>query len=219
MLRQDFISKNFPALEKSAAAAQALSVMSDLKTKHLPVVDGGAYIGLLAEKDLLAEPDADALACDMISQKINVGPSADVHETVALMMRHHLTVLPVVSPEGNYMGAITRDGVLDALAALCNIEAAGSVVVLELQPRDYALSDIARIIEANNAHVLSLLSETDKETGQLVITIKTDLEDATPIARSFEHFNYAVRHHSMRTDADTEVIQRRINELLHYINI
>jgi hypothetical protein len=102
---------------------------------------------------------------------------------------------------------------------LCNAEAAGSVVVLELLPRDYALSDISRIIEANNAHVFSLLSNTDKDTGRLILTVKIDLEDATPVVRSFERFNYTVLYHFREGEMVDEVLQHRINELFYYMNM
>ncbi|MDR1644946.1 MAG: CBS domain-containing protein [Tannerellaceae bacterium] len=219
MWTKDFITKEFPALKKTDKAAFALSVMDDLKVRDLPVVAGDIYQGLLLEKDLLALPDPSVSVHELTLYALSIGELGHLHEIMERMLRYHLTILPVVSPKGHYKGVITRDKVFDVLAGLCNAEAAGSVVVLELLPRDYALSDIARIMEANNAHVLNLLSNTDPVTGRLVLTIKIDLEDATPVIRSFERFNYTVLHHFMEKGKNDEALQHRIDELLYYMNM
>jgi CBS domain-containing protein len=219
MLTKDFISKEFPALKKMDTVAYALSVMDDLKIRHLPAVADGIYQGLLSEKDLLAVSEPSATINDLVLFAPSISEPGHLHEIIARMARYRLTVLPVVSPKGEYMGAITRDKVFEALADLCNAEVAGSVIVLELLPRDYALSDIARIIEANNAHVLSILSNTDRKTGRLILTIKIDLEDATPIIRSFERFHYTALYYVMDRGAADEELQHRIDELFHYINM
>ena len=72
---------------------------------------------------------------------------------------------------------------------------------------------------ANNAHVLNLLSHQDKDTGRLLITLKIDLEDASPVIRSFERFNYTVLYHFMEKGMVDDMLQQRMNELLHYMNM
>jgi CBS domain-containing protein len=220
MLAKDFITQEFPVLKSSDTVEYALSVMDDLKVKHLPVVADDIYQGLLSEKDLLTMPDpATPVNNDPVLFAPSISEPEHLHEIIARMVRYHLMLLPVVSPTGKYEGVITCDKVLEALADLCNAEAAGSVIVIELTLRDYALSDIARIVEANNAHVLNLLSSVDKDTGKLVITLKTDLEDATPVVRSFERFNYTVLYHFMGKGMAGDVLQHRMDELLFYMNM
>ncbi|MDR1919061.1 MAG: CBS domain-containing protein [Tannerellaceae bacterium] len=219
MLVKDFITQGFPVLKKTDTVEYALSVMDDLRIRHLPLVVDGMYQGLLSDKDLLTMPDAAAILSEPVLFAPSIDDSGHLHEILARMARNRLTLLPVVSPEGKYRGVITRDTMLEALACLCNAEAAGSVLVLELPQRDYVLSDIARIIEANNAYMLNLLSNTDKNTGRLILTIKIDLEDATPVIRSFERFNYTVLYHFMEKGMANEVLQHRMNELLYYMNM
>ncbi|MDR2968046.1 MAG: hypothetical protein LBV32_00395 [Tannerellaceae bacterium] len=118
-----------------------------------------------------------------------------------------------------YTGSVAREKMLETLAELSGANMPGSVVVLEMPPRDYVLSDIARIVESNNAHIINLLSSTDRDTGCLLITIKLDLEDASPVIRSFERFNYTVLYHHMKESVVDEILQRRMNELLYYANM
>ncbi|GHV50444.1 hypothetical protein FACS1894181_11010 [Bacteroidia bacterium] len=97
--------------------------------------------------------------------------------------------------------------------------APGTVLVLETLPIDYALSDIARVTEAHHAHVLSLLASIDNQTGRMIITLKIDLEDPTPVVRSFERFNYTVLHCSGGMGIDNESLRDKINEAMHYMQM
>jgi CBS domain-containing protein len=220
MLTKDFITQDFPVLKTSDTGEYALSVMDELKVRHLPVVAGDIYQCLLSEKDVLAMPDPAApVRKDAALFAPSIAEPDHLHEIVARMVRYRLSLLPVVSSGEQYRGVITSDRLLEALSVLCNAEAAGSVVVIERPVRDYALSDIARITEAHHAHVLSLLSDVDKDTGRLAITLKTDLEDATPLIRTFERFDYTVSAWFMKKGMAGDVLQRRMNELWFYMNM
>ena len=197
MLVKDFITKEIPVLKSFDTAEYALALMEDFKLKHLPLLSDSAYQCLVSEKDLLALPDPSATIGEPVLFAPAISENGHLHEALAMITRYGLSLLPVVSVDGTYLGAITRDRLVDALSELCNAEAAGSVIVLEMMPQDYSLTDIARLVEANNAHVLNLLSHQDKDTGRLLITLKIDLEDASPVIRSFERFNYTVLYHFM----------------------
>ena len=53
----------------------------------------------------------------------------------------------------------------------------------------------------------------------LLITLKIDLEDASPVIRSFERFNYTVLYHFMEKGMVDDMLRQRMNELLHYMNM
>jgi CBS domain-containing protein len=219
MLLKDFITKEYPVLKSFDTGEYALSMMDELKVRHLPVVEEGVYKCLLSEKELLAMPDPLAPLTEPVLFAPGITEHSHLHEVIARMSRYQLTLLPVVDEEGKYAGVITRDGLIEAMAGLCNVDAAGSVVALEMWPQDYVLSDIARIVEANNAYMLNLLYNVDPDTGRLRITIKIDLEDATPVIRSFERFDYTVLYHFMEKGMADEMLQQRMDELLYYMNM
>jgi CBS domain-containing protein len=149
----------------------------------------------------------------------SVKENASVYEALALIARFQLSILPVVNTEGEYIGCLTSEKIIEVLAELCHAEGVGSVLVLELLPQDYSLTDIARLVESNQAHVLSLFSYLEKKTGRLQVIIKVDLEDASPIVRSFERFNYKVLYAFMEKGVIDDLLQQRVMELVHYMNI
>ncbi len=219
MLVKDFITKEIPVLKSFDTVEYALALMDDLKLKHLPLLKDSQYQCLVSEKELLSMPDPHAPVDDATSFAPAVRENGHLHEVLTLLSRYGLTLLPVVSPDGAYLGVVTRENVVDILAGLCNADTAGSVIVIELLPQDYALTDIARIVESNNAHILSLFSAVDKDTGRLHLTLKMDVEDASPVIRSFERFNYTVLYHFMDKGMVDDLLQQRVNELLYYMNM
>ena len=219
MLVKDFITEEIPVLKSFDTGEYALALMDDFKLKHLPLLGDNIYRCLVSEKDLLAMPDPSAAIGDPALPAPSVLEDTHVHEALALVTRYHLSLLPVVNAEGEYLGAVTRDKLIDLLSELCSAETAGSVFVLELMPQDYSLTEIARLVEANHAHVLNLLSYTDKDSGRLRLILKIDLEDASPVIRSFERFNYTVLYYFMEKGTVDDLLQQRMAELVHYMNI
>lgn len=219
MLVKDFITKEPPVLKSFDTGEYALALMDDFKLKHLPLLSEGVYRCLVSEKDLLAMPDPSATIGEPVLFAPSVLEDTHIHEALALITRYQLSMLPVVNAEGEYKGAITRERLIDILSELCSAEASGSVFVLEVMPQDYSLTDIARIIESNNAHILNLLSYTDKGTGRLHLIIKIDLEDVSPVIRSFERFNYTVLYYFMEKGFVDDLLQQRMEELVRYMNI
>ena len=189
MLVKDFITKEIPVLKSFDTAEYALALMEDFKLKHLPLLSDSAYQCLVSEKDLLALPDPSATIGEPVLFAPAISENRHLHEALAMITRYGLSLLPVVSVDGTYLGAITRDRLVDALSELCN------------------------------AHVLNLLSHQDKDTGRLLITLKIDLEDASPVIRSFERFNYTVLYHFMEKGMVDDMLRQRMNELLHYMNM
>lgn len=218
MLVKDFITKELPVLKIFDTGEYALALMDDFKLKHLPLLSGNIYRGLVSEKELLAMPDPAAVIGDPVLFSPSVQENAHIHEALAQVSRYQLSLLPVVGEEGEYRGAVTRDKLVDVLSELCHSDAAGSVFVLEMMPQDYSMTDIARLIEANNAHILSLLSDMDRTTGRLHLMVKIDLEDASPVIRSLERFDYTVLYF-MKKGVVGDLLQQRMEELVCYMNI
>lgn len=219
MLAKDFITKDIPVLKSFDTVEYALTLMDDFKLKHLPLVKDAIYQGVLSERELLAVSDVASPIVQSVLFCPCVPENGHLHEVLSLLTRYRLTILPVVAADGKYLGSISRESLIDLLAELSNADASGSAIVLEVNPQDYSLADIARIVESNQAHVLNLFSRVDKDTERLLLLLKIDLEDASPVIRSFERFNYTVRYHFMEKGMVDELLQQRMNELLHYMNL
>ena len=219
MLVKDFITKRIPVLRSYDTVEYALSLMDDLKLRHLPLLDEHVYVCLVSEKDLLAMPDSSVVIGKPVLFAPSVSEEGNLHDALAMITRYGLSLLPVVSTDGVYLGSVTRERLVDVLSELCAADAEGSVIVLSMMPADYSLTDLARLVEANHAHVLNLLSYQDKATGRLYLTLKIDLEDASPVIRSLERFDYEVLYHFMKKGLVDDMLRQRMNEVLYYMSM
>ena len=220
MLVKDFITKEILVLKDYDTVEYALNMMDELKVKQLPLVTGeGLYQGLVEEKALLEVPLLTIPLADASRLDVSIEGGASLHEALSLMARYGLSLLPVCSSGKYYMGVVTQERMVSCLAEWCGSDREGSVIVLEFEARDYNLTELSRLVESNNAHVLSLLTRMDPESGRWWVALKIDLVDASPVLRSFERYNYTVRYHFMEQGVVDERLQRRMRELLYYMNM
>ena len=98
-------------------------------------------------------------------------------------------------------------------------EAENSLIILEIPLKDYTLTEIARIVESNNAHVMDLSVIPISGGSLLLISLKLDVDDLTAVLRSFERFNYSVLYYFMREGEVTDTQQERLDELMYYLEM
>lgn len=113
----------------------------------------------------------------------------------------------------------TLDILTEKLNDLCIDGPEGSFVALEMNSPDYLLSQVIHLVEQNNAHVLSLITYTEPGTGKHIVLLKVDLEDLTPILRSFERFNYTVKYCAQKQVLNDETLRNRLDELMYYLEM
>jgi hypothetical protein len=94
-----------------------------------------------------------------------------------------------------------------------------SLVVIEISLIDYTLTDIARIIESNNARIMNVFILPVADGNTLIISIKLNLLDISPVLMSLERFNYKVLHYEMKEGVVTETHKERLDELLYYLEM
>lgn len=219
MLTKEMLNKQIPVLNSKSTGDYALSVMEDLKLKHLPVVDGKTYSFLLSEKDLFSmENTADPIANLSVFAPCAYENTA-VIDVLHLMSKDKLSVLPVIGQDSNYLGVVTLEALVDKLDEISNAGVHGSIVAIELNSLDYDLSNIVRLAESNNAKIITLFTFPVAQTDKLTTLIKIDLEDASPFLRSLERFSYHVLYYSQQNGLVDEILRRRLDELMFYLKM
>ena len=98
-------------------------------------------------------------------------------------------------------------------------ETENSLLILEIPFKDYTLTEIARIVESNNAHVTSLSVMPISGGVDLLVSLKLDVDDLSAVLRSFERFNYHVVYYFMREGEVTDTRKERLDELLYYLEM
>jgi acetoin utilization protein AcuB len=98
--------------------ASANRLMERRRIRHLPVVQGGALLGILSDRDVLRHADAiDRMTCAeaMTPAPITCAPATSVSRVAETMIEHKIDALPVVSEVGRLVGLVTSTDLLALL--------------------------------------------------------------------------------------------------------
>ncbi|MBK8499848.1 MAG: CBS domain-containing protein [Flavobacteriales bacterium] len=216
----DLITPDIPPLRPQDDLGRALDWMEEFKVAHLPVVESGRLVGLVKDQDLVDRNDARA-AVSTVMEQVEVPfirGGQHIYEAMKLFSERGLTVVPVLDDMGRYLGCITEHEALKRLAQVTNIHEPGSIVVLEMNAIDYSLHEIARLVESNDAKVLSVYSHTLPDSARIEVTLKINREDVSDVLRSFERYEYYVKS-TFQGSKLHEDLRGRYEELMRFINL
>lgn len=132
MRASELMTRKPAVLSPRATIADAWDLMRELEIRHVPVVDDGALVGMLSDRDLaqvdiarvlmgqgamalgkeLATPIIEVMSSDVIS----VDSEADLSDLVDLLIESRVGAIPVVRPDTrSVIGIVSYIDVLRAL--------------------------------------------------------------------------------------------------------
>ncbi len=219
MIIEQLISPSVPQLSMQDTGSKALSLMEENNITQLPLVADGKYVALVMEDDVIdwETPESPLSAGDFLDYKPAVFAQGHPFEALRVAHRQHLSILPVVDGENNYLGAITQNDLLNYITENSGLDNPGGIIVIELAPRDYSLSEIARICENEEVSVISLQLHNGAN-GKIEITLKTNRSNLSGLANSFERHNIAVREVYGEKQNDDDMMDR-YGLLMNYLNM
>lgn len=221
MIASELISDLVPSIRSTDSAWTALAWMGEFKLTQLPVVDEGKLTGIVTEQEIL---DSDDLTLN-IAELMNEGLSGvyiyeenHIYDAVGAMSAYGLEILPVLGENKYYLGVITLRDIVAHLGSLFAAAEPGAIIQMEVQHNSYVLSEIARIVESENAKILSLYLFDRPDNNSLIVTIKLNLEELSRVVASFERFKYKVikTFHKVQ---QLDNYQKNLDALLKYLNM
>lgn len=220
MTAQSLIAYDIPALSTEQTGKDAFHALNDHHVRHLPVVEGQRLVGIISEEDIfnhkLYEPIREYDFSMM--RRFAVRNTDHVFEVMRVMGENRLTVIPVVDEHGNYLGLITLSDLLRFFANSASFTEPGGVLVLEMSRRDYALATIARIIEDENAKILSTFVTSVPDAEVVELTIKVNRQDLSRVVAALQRYEYDVKETFAEVDyADS--LQERYDSLMSYLSV
>ncbi|RZK18994.1 MAG: CBS domain-containing protein [Pedobacter sp.] len=220
MFAEEIISNAIPSLKIDDTVQKALDRLNDFKLKHLPVVNEAAFLGLVSEDDLLNVHDHDIILTESGVNFLNAFTLGNAHtyDVIRLMSQLKLTAVPVLDQQKNYLGLISINEVVDAVAEQYAVNEPGGIIVLEISNRDNSLAHISQIVEADNAQILSSYVNTFNDSTRMEVTLKVNKTEITSLVASFERYDYLVKEVYNNTQID-DGSQERYDSFMNYLNV
>lgn len=221
MLAKDLLSDVVPALRTSDTGLKALSYMDIFRISHLPIVNNTEFLGLISDKDIydlnMAEEPIGNHTLSLTRPFVYI--HQHIYEVLETAAKLDLSLTPVLDTSNNYLGVITQSDLLKYFSELMAVKQPGAILVLELNINDYSLSQIAQIIEGNDAKILSLYISTPSDSTKMEVTIKINRADLTSIIQTFNRYNYDIKASFMDTELISDMIDDRYEMFMRYLSV
>lgn len=221
MLAKELISDVIPSLHTSDSGQKALYWMDIFRISHLPIVNNEDFLGLISDKDIydanMAEEPIGNHNLSLFSPFVT--ENQHIYEVIELASRLNLSIVPVLDHKNHYLGAITHIDLIHYFADFAALKEPGAIIVLDMSIHDFSLSQIAQIVESNDAKVLSMYVSSHTASTRLEVTLKINKNDLTSIIQTFTRYNYTIHSTFMDHDDMEGLYENRYEMFMKYLSM
>lgn len=218
MITQDIISTNFKLASITNTVEETLAIMDLNRTRHLPLLKSKAFLTIIDEETLKASKSATPMTeFTKSGNRIFVRANDHILEAAKKMYSEHLTVIAVLDEDDTFLGVITIEKLFKTLISNYDLDAEGTLLVVEIPQQNFHLSELIRILEQESVHVFSVLVSREM-LPDLEITLKTDLKDINSIIQTLGRYSYKVKAYYEDNNYSHQ-LKDRYESLMSYLNI
>jgi CBS domain-containing protein len=222
MIAEELINQMIPSLIPEDSAEKALYWMEELQIPALPVTDNNRYTGLLQKTEIATLPDiAGSVVSDFSLSHTEVFtlPQQPFYDILKIAEENRTEIVAVVNDNQVYAGVITIADTLVSYTQNYAHQESGGTLVLSMSERDYSLSEISRLVESNDAKIISsFVSAGTHDADNIRLTLKINKFDLTRIIATFERFEYRIIAKYQQSET-SQVDKERYDLLMKYLNI
>lgn len=221
MVAKDLINYMIPPLKSGDELEKARSWMDELRLSELPVADKGVFKGLISEDSILDSSYQASMVSDVSLTASGAVVKHDQHYYELLKTAYSLGVrmVAVNDQEGNYIGVVSVEDVVEAFANSSSIQTPGAILILSMSQRDYSLAEISQIVENDDAMILSSqVIPHNEDPTQIQITIKINKEEVSHLSSILDARGFKV-YKSYSNLEVTENEQDRFDSFMRYLKI
>ncbi|MGL4630527.1 MAG: CBS domain-containing protein [Leadbetterella sp.] len=217
MTAKDYIDSNIQPLHLQDTVNEALDVFYSSKCEHLPVLSDIGNVECMFSYDNLKRADP-LLKLDNIFTffKPNlVDKDTPIYKLLSIAIEAELDTLQVVDEKKVYLGCIKTNLLfLDFLKKL-GLDKSGGII--EVRKDNQSISEIAKIVESEHCHIVSIFENNDLN-GNKSFILKVDADQINYILLALERYNYEVLSYFSNHKV-SNLEKERLDHLLRYINI
>ena len=222
MVTSQLINELIPTVSPTDSVMAALDFMDEFRLSQLPVVEDNQYKGLIKDTPLLIFGNDTAPIGDFELVLPDTFATAHQHffDVLHIFHAHDVEVIPVVNDQKEYLGAISLKDAAKVLSKAFSAEMQGGILILSIDYRDYSMAELGRLIETNNARIVSSFVEVDPETPtKLELTLKINTPDLTRIVATLERFGYKVISRFHKIEETESLESERLESLFKYLEL
>lgn len=195
MLVRQRMTQHPITVSQQDTVATAQEKMTSGRFRRVPVVQDGALVGMLTDRDVrrhLGAEERTRVGAAMTETPLSVSPQTTIEEAVQLMLKHQIGGLPVVEG-GKVVGILTTSDVLHAFLEMTGASTQDSVRIDLLQTEKGGdLAQAAAIINEIGGEVLGVGTYREPWSEQSVFYVRLRGVEAATASAALQNKGYTV---------------------------
>jgi acetoin utilization protein AcuB len=209
VLVKDIMQSDVVTAAPDTRLGQVLRLLLPRGFRHVPVVDDGALVGIISDRDVkqalaslagagVAGPELERarerLTATEIMQRAvtTIAPTYTVEEAARLMATQKISALPVTEG-GRLVGIVTETDVLELFVRAMGVLEPSSRLDVLLRDPEATVGDIVRTVEGAGARIVSMMTLRGPDVGREVV-LRVATVNPGPAAAALQDRGYVVRN-------------------------
>lgn len=213
-----YINNEIKPLKHTQTIANAQDLFLDIPYTHFPVTEEGIYMGCISKEnaELL---NSDALINDsrFNFDRFFVRENMIWLDVLEIFAKNDSNIIPVLDTKNTYLGYYELEDVIRFLHETPFLKEEGGIIVVEKELDKFSMSQVAQIIESNNAKILGIFI-SNVVGNKVEITIKISQSGINDIIQTFRRYEYEIISEHQE-DSYLNSLKERSEYLDKYLNI
>lgn len=217
MFIKEYISRDYPAFNSSDSVEEANEVAKEFGFSHIFIKKRGVFLGAVSQAFLEDSPEGNLESLEIHYEKFAIMDDGNLLDSIKLFHIFNTNVVPVINKEEKYLGYLSCDDIFNEFSKYPLFSENGAMLVIQTSNRHYSFTEIARIVESNNAKIYGCyVSSVQEDFSQ--ITLKISSENLSSIDETFERYGYTVVH-KYYNDEKEDLMKDRFGFFQKYLEI
>jgi acetoin utilization protein AcuB len=215
---KDWMSKDLVTVDEETSIMKASKVMKQNNIQHLPVLKKGRLVGIVSDRDLKEATPSKATTLDihemyhlldtimvkslMPQQLYSIGSGDTVEKAAAVMLKYHISALPVVDAQGVLAGILTKGDVFRAFVSISGIYQGPLAMGLELPDQPGYIKQVTDVIREHGGRIASIMTryEGAPEGFKRVYIRAREVKDEKALQKELESKHKILYYFSEKID-------------------
>jgi hypothetical protein len=214
----DFIINDVTPLSIKDSVKRAQSIFTQMTYSHIPILDEDMYAGCVAETDAHCFENNQTLEDVRYSlTAFQVDESMHWLDVLKAFAQYQTNIMPVLDENKKYTGYYELKDIMEFFIDAPFLYESGNVIVVTKGATDFSFSEIAQIVESNDAKIYGCFISAQKD-HLTEITIKVNATNLNGVLQTFRRYSYEVIS-SIEEDTYLDSLKERSDYLDKYLNI
>ena len=215
---QEHIIANIPVFDISDTFEKVLEFFQETTYSHIAIIENGRYLGVFSENDvdvLLPETKIEEFRYEL--QSFFALRDTNWLDVLEAFARNEANLLPILNEKEEVIGYYDLTDIVSVFIETPFFTDPGSILVVATGINDYSFSEIAQIVESNNAKLIGGFI-SDSQNDIIQVTLKITTNNYNKVVQTFRRYNY----HILFGNSDDEFLEdlkNRSDYLDKYLNV